>query len=424
VQVANTGPTYYWNKKEERRIYVAKEALKSLVRSTNMDGNSDRDVNRPVDQIALVWFTHTVDKNGYGNFKAFSSVPGDVINNINSAGTSNGDTYRTNGGTNGAAGLFRAALALANAPSTVTVAGKTWDYKRVVIFITDGVSNQFLDKGKNNLYGGQSSNNTYPVGHICRTMDKVVEVASCQVTGTGSNGGGLSIAAPGVVADMDRPITQAGNVSRQDIQPKGIEVFAISLSNIPDTGLSDSIASFPTYYFPADELIVDGSGKTNVDTIMATINTKVEDAPCSQRTDVMDGKPEWLPAFPAADLGSFDGLTLTYPNVGEVILENVENGASYRIPITVSADGTKMSYTKDKMPKGNYKLSAYLYYRHPLDLPTAKPRVYSLIDTSVGEAVQDIVINVGPQSSDTGSFNQQVRQDIKLRLDGDVCKAT
>ena len=418
AQVAGTGPTYYWNNQEERRVYVAKKSLESLVRSTNMLGNPGYDVTRPDDQMALVWFNQAVDKDN-GNFKNFATDPTTLISNINSAGTSNGDVYRTNGGTNGAAGLFRAALALANAPSTVTVAGKTWTYKRVVIFITDGVSNQFLNKNANNLNGGTSDSRTYPTGHACKVAN-VVEIATCQVTGNGTNGGGLTPdGISGIAGKMDRPITQAGNVSKQDIQPKGTEVYAISLSNIPDTGLKDSIASFPKYYFAADTLTKDASGKTNVDKIMEVINTQVESGLCVPKSDALDGKPEYRGTIPPDQYQAAPGLP-SYPTVGEVLLENVENGTTYRIPITADSGGN-LTYLKNDVPKGSYKLEPYLFYRHPLDPPTAGPRRYSLIDTGAGAAVPSIVVNVGPQSSDTGSFNQQIRQDLKLKLLGDVC---
>jgi Putative Flp pilus-assembly TadE/G-like len=416
-----TGPDYWWGTESERRIYVAKKALESLVRSTNMVGNGEYDVNRPVDQVALVWFNSTVDK-GTGNYRNFSSDPNTIITNINDAGKTSDGVYRTQGGTNGAAGLYRAALAFDAAPKKVNFGGKDWDYKRVTIFITDGVSNQFLNKSANNLSGGSSSKDTYPSGHKCN-VSNVAEIATCQVTGTDSNGGGLSVACnscnPKVAGGMDRPITQAGNVSRQDIQPKGAEVYAISLSNIPDTGLKDSIASFPKYYFAASGLNKNADGSTNVDDIMKAINTAVETGLCTPRSDALDGKPEWRSTIPPDQFQAFPGST-TYPVVGEVFLTNVENGSEITIPITADSNGT-LTYRKEDVPKGSYKLEPYLFYRHPLDPPTAGPRRYSLIDTGAGAPISAIVVNVGPGSSSTGSFNQQVRQDLKLRLLGDVC---
>lgn len=413
VQVTGTGPTYYWNNVNERRITVAKRAIEALVRSTNMDGNgSQRDTTRPVDQMALVWFTQTVQRTGTGNFRTFSSNPDQIIRNINDAGAYNGDRYRTSGGTNGAAGLYRAALAFDSAPKTVTELGKTWEYKRVVIFITDGVSNQFLNTSASNLHGGSSDINTYPIGHVCR-VSNVVEIASCQVTGDGVRGGGM-------YRGMDRPITQAGNVSKQNLQANNVEVFAISLSNIPDTGLKDSIASFPSYYFSADTLTFDANGKTNVDKIMEAINTKVESGLCVARSDALDGGEPWRSTIPPDHFVPVAGLV--YPTVGEVILEDPSNGTRINIPITADSNGT-LTYRKEDVPRGTYQLTPYLFYRHPLDPPSAGPRRYSLI--AVGDEVRtSIPVEVGPQSNQTGSFNQVIQQDLQLRLFGDVCATT
>jgi hypothetical protein len=411
VQRTGTGPDIYWGTESERRIYVAKKAIESLVKSTNMSGNSGYDVTRPDDQMALVWF------NGYspsGNTRAFSNLPSTIISNISSAGAYNGSQYRTEGGTNGAAGLYRASLLLDGAPKNVTVNGKTWDYKRVVVFITDGVSNQFLNKSRSDLNGGASDKNTYASSHVCH-VNNVSEIATCQVTGDGVRGGGM-------YNGMDRPITQAGNVSKQDLQAKGAEVYAISLSNIPATGLQDSIASFPKYYFAADTLERDGSGKTNVDKIMEVINTMVETGQCVPRSDVLDGNPEFKGTILPSEYVAKPGLP-TYPQVGEVVLENIENGTQMTIPIMADSQG-RTTYSKDEVPQGNYKLTPYVFYRHPLDPASAGPRRYSLIDTGASDPSSSMVITVGPQSSQSGSFVQQNRQDLKLRLYGDVCAAS
>jgi hypothetical protein len=395
-----------WSTTEERRIYVAKTAIESLVRSTNMQGNgSNYDINRPVDQMALVWYNDAAPS---GNTRGFSSVPGTIITDVRAAGRYGSDNYHTQGGTNGAAALYRAALMLDAAPKSVTdVAGKKWDYKRVVIFITDGVSNRFLDTSKSDLKGASSDKNTYPSSHVCH-VNNVIEIASCQVTSGGGKYNG-----------MDRPITQAGNVSKNDLQANGAEVYAISLSNIPATGLQDSIASFPKYYFAANTLEKDASGKTNVDKIMEVINTMVESGLCVQRSDVLDGKPEFKDTILPNEYQAFAGAP-TYPTVGEVLLENVENGTLIRIPIMADSEG-RTTYTKNDVPKGNYKLTPYVFYRHPLDPPTFGPRRYSLIDNGAGEPSSDMVITVGPQASQSGSFVQQNRQDLKLRLFGNVC---
>lgn len=433
TQRLGTGPNYWWGNVDERRVTVAKRALESLARSTNMPANAGYDNTRPADQMALVWFSDTVQRDGnitsFSGGTNFSSDVGAVPANNGSGGSGllraiyragmQGDVFRTSGGTNGAAGLYRAALAFDQAPSQITDAsGKTWKYKRVVVFITDGVSNQFLNRNAGNLNGGQSGSGTYPSGHYCRTVPNVIEVATCQVTGNEQAGGGVTTGVGGVAAGMDRPITQAGVVSRTDLQAKGVLVYVVSLSNIPDTGLKDTIASFPAYYFPASKLqVVDG--KTNVDTIMEKINTDVESGACSRRSDVLDGKPEWRADIPASHFQPINGLV--YPTVGEVLLKNVDNDTTYTIPITAGTDG-RLSYRKSDVPAGTYRLKPYVFYRHPLDPPTALPRMYGSpleADTS-GEYV---IVTVGPDTATSGAFNPQVQKDLKLKLTGDVCKS-
>ncbi len=407
---------YYWKKVEERRIYVAKQAIMSLVRSTNMPGNPGYDPTRPDDQMALVWFNDYVPSS---NTRAFSNLPNTIANNIKDAGRAYSHDYRTSGGTNGAGGLYRAALMLDAAPRKVNFQGKDWDYKRVVIYITDGVSNIFLNKSDSKLYGGLSEKGTYSKNHPSCYVDKVYELAECQVTGDGVRGGGLTEKYGSIPKGWDRPITMAGQVSKNDLQANGAEVYVIALSNIPATGLQDSIASFPKYYFSAASLERDAQGKTNVDAIMEVINTLVESGQCVPRSDVLDGKPEFKDTILPSEYQAFPGSP-TYPQVGEVRLTNVENGTVIKIPIMADSEG-RTTYVKHDVPKGNYKLKPYVFYRHPLDPPTAGPRQYSLIDTGGGEAISEMVITVGPQSSQAGSFVQQIRQDLKLRLAGDVC---
>lgn len=419
-----TGEKYWWNNVNERRIKVAKDALESLVRSTNMNGNAGvYDPNRPQDQMALVWFNHSVQRDK-GNITLwgasnFSSAPGDLITAVKNAGTFANDTYRTAGGTNGAAALYRAALAYDKASPTVTFGGKTYKYKRVTIFITDGVSNQFLNKSATDLWGGSSTKATYPSTNTACFVNNVIEIASCQITGDGRTiGGGLTTGSGGVARDMDRPITQAGMVSRQDLQPKGVEVYTIALSNIPDTGLKDSIASFPSYYFSAATLTYT-NGRTNVDKIIETINTQVQNGPCTQRSDILDGKPEYRADIPSNQFptGTYRGLS--YPTVGEVRIQNADDGTSYTIPIRADAATGRLTYRRDDVPKGNYRLTAYLYYKHPLDLPSAAPRVYSTI-LGADQTDPSIGLSIGTGGSTVG-LGQEVKVDLKLKLTGDAC---
>jgi hypothetical protein len=434
VQVVGTGPTYFWNNVNERRIRVAKDALEALVRVTNMQGNGDQyDQNRPVDQMSIVWFRNTVNR-GEGNISRFanpagpspyfSSNPDDLRNAIRNAGNLGGDIYRTTGGTNGAAGLFRAALAYDTAPQNVTQNGRTWEYKRVVIFITDGVSNQFLNRSANNLHGGTSDENSWRAGHACRTP-LAVEIATCQVTGNAQvQGGGVTPQGVSVAAGMDRPITQAGQVSRGDLQARGAEVFVVALSNIPSTGLQDTIASFPSNFASADELRRRADGSTNVDDIILKINTEVEGAACEPRSDLLDGNPEFRGTIPAGHFPQSGvnlpelGITLVYPHVGNVLLTNRENNVSYTIPIMADAQGN-LKYSKSDLPRGDYRLSAYVFYKHPLDLPTAGVRMYRNL-VGADSTTQEVVVPVGTGGGEVG-LGKNIVWDVQLKLTGDAC---
>ncbi|MCS6881325.1 MAG: pilus assembly protein TadG-related protein [Oscillochloridaceae bacterium] len=412
AEVTGTGPEYWWSVEADRRITVAKRALYTLVRSTNMPGNAEYDPSRPPDTMALVWYNHEVPSSFT---RGFSSNPTTIIQNIDAAGALNGDRYRTSGGTNSAGALYRASLVLNNAPRTVTQNGRTWEYKRAVVFVTDGVANQFMDRNavQGNLLAGQSRAETYAPGHFCRSLGTlVIENAACQTTDVG----GLSTGGGGVRAGLDRPITQAVRVSREDIQANGTEVYVVALSHIPDTGLRDGVASFPSYFFSARDLQRNADGSTNVDAIMQAINIMVETGLCEPRSDAA-----WTNVIPASNFQAINGLQ--YPVVGAVTLVDQSTGTTYTAPIRADASrGGALSYRFDRLPAGSYRLVARLFYRHSLDLPRVGPREYGLIYQNE-ETVSDIVINVAPNTS-VGAFTQTMRQDLQLRILEDVCRTS
>jgi hypothetical protein len=394
-------PQYAWNVQSERRIYVAKEAIRRLITLTNMPGNAEYNTQRPPDQMALVWYNSTQPSSWtYG----FSDNVTTLRQKVLDANKQGGDPYKSAGGTNGAAGLYRSGLLLEDAPTTVNFAGEEWEYKRVVIFLTDGVSNHFLNPSKGNLAGGQSSSGTYPRGHYCRSLGgKVVENAQCQTTDVG-----------GTYQGKDRPITQMVTTSQDFLQGNeriGAEVYVIALSSIPDTGLRYGVASTPRYHYSAETLEVYGDGTTNVDRIMADINTEVEYGLCQPGSD-----GEWRASVPPDHFQPVSGLT--YPTVGEVFIDDSENGFTASAPVIADTAGN-LTYRFTDIPRGNYELRAYLFYRHPLDPEGAQPRMYSLLyfNESVNSSM---VVNVGSTGQDLG-FTQSVRQDIALRLNGDVC---
>jgi hypothetical protein len=393
ISVTGTGPTYYWATQAERRIYVAKQALLRLVSLTNMPGNASYTTTRPPDQVGVVWFNDTVPA---GNTQLFSSTPAAITSFILNANKTNNDAYRSSGGTNGAAGLYRASLMLAAAPPTVVDAnGQTYSYQNNVILVTDGVSNQFLDTNAANLSGGISSSGTYPAGSYCRNLGSLVtESASCQTTDIG-----------GVYNGWDRPISQMSAVSANSLRNSTLRasVFVIALSSIPSTGLMDGVASSPGYFFSAESLTTLVNGTTNVDGIIDVINSKVLGScvpgPNGTSTDVI---------LPDQFVNGTGGLT--YPTVGEVVIHSSTN--TFTTPIIAGQGGT-LSYAFTDVPQGTYVLEAYLYYHHPLDPPDVM-RQYSKI-LSAEQAVSSFTIDV--------PANQQLHQLLTLKLNGDVCAA-
>jgi hypothetical protein len=393
-------PRFAWTPIQERRIYVAKEAVRLLIKQTNMPGNPGYDPNRPIDQMAIIWFNHDVPPDRI-TLGGFSSDPIALDRAVLDAGAVNGQPYLAQGGTNLAGAIYRANEVLSRAPSTTSQLGRQWTYRRAVILVTDGLANYFLDTRKGTLNGGQSNMNTYPVGHVCR-YSGVTDDAPCQTTEVGGKYNG-----------MDRPVTQMVQEamklkSNQSVQT---DFYVLAISVVPTVGLQDGVASTPRHFYMASTLERDSSGLTNVDRMMLAINEQLERGPCISGSD-----GEWRGTIPGNHFQSINGLR--YPNVGEVILENFSTGSVYRAPIVAGTDG-RVRYTFESIPRGTYRLQAYLFYRHPLDPPTALPRMYSQLFNG-SSSQSDMVVVLEPGSQGVG-FISTIEQNLRLRLDGNVC---
>lgn len=396
----NGAPQYRWTPLEERRIYVAKEAIRLLIEQMNMPGNPGYDPTRPIDQMALIWFNANVPAtNRFG----FSSNPAALKQAVLDAGKQNGDPYQVSGGTNGTGGLYRAQQLLQSAPTTTNQLGREWVYRRAIIFVTDGVTNIFFTTSNSNLNAGQSNSGTYPNGHACRTLgNAAVDNAPCQTTEVG-----------GIYNGMDRPITQMVQRAQAIKADQSVQtdIYVLAISAIPPDGLRDGVATTPRHFYIADTLQRGPDGLNNVDRIMLAINAEIERGPCMSGSD-----GEWRGTIPGNHFQSVGGLS--YPNVGEVILQDLSTNSVYRTPIVAGTDG-RVRYTFESIPRGTYRMQAYLFYRHPLDPPTAQPRMYSQIFTG-GSSQSDMVVVLEPNGQGAG-FISTIEQNLRLRLDGNVC---
>ncbi len=398
VTVTNTGTQNWWTTTSERRIYVAKKALERLVTLSNMPGNPGYDNTRPSDQMAVVWYNEGVPSS---QTLSFSNNPTTIKTYITDLNKTSGDKYRSQGGTNGAGGLYRASLLYQNAPKTVSFNGESVEYKRVVLFVTDGVSNIFLNTSNSNLNGGQSSYTTYKKNSTCyKLKGNVIESASCQTTDVG-----------GKYNNYDRPITQMILTSQNNLRNSTInaEVFVIALSNIPATGLDTGVASSPTYFFTAPSLQVSADGTTNVDQIIDVINEKVETNECIPGpSGTASGK------ITSSEFGS-NPSGFNYPQVGQVVISNDSN--SYTAPILAADDGTLRYHFTAILP-GTYRLQAFIYYRHPLDPTGTQARLYGNL-FSAGTSAQDMMVYV--TSDQRVNNSNRIEQPLTLKLTGDVC---
>ncbi|NTU79807.1 MAG: VWA domain-containing protein [Chloroflexales bacterium] len=424
-QVTNTGVTYYWNNQNERRIGVAKKALETLIRLTNMPGNASYTTSYPNDKMALVWFTDTVQRNGnnevFSNSTPFTDVTSELITKMWDRSThSSGNDYRTSGGTNGAAGLYRAGLILDAAPKEVVhTNGRTYPYKQIVLFITDGVSNQFFHASRSDLRVTQSDSNSYASGHYCKALGaKVIEDAECQTTSVGGvytttltiNGHNQSVG-------LDRPVTQAIRVSQDILQANGYSVFVLALSELPATGLASGIPSFDHYYRSVPTLITNSDGTTNVDNIIKDINAIAEDRECQNGKDPATTDTLLPSQFVPVLLPN--NTTLNYPRVGTVSITGP--GGTFDEYIVADTDG-KISYHFSRVPPGIYSMTARLYYKHPDEPEGIDNRAYEdFWDDQTSSKVGTITVEV-TSDANTGSFLPATQVNIDMRLRGNPCE--
>lgn len=234
----NPGKDTVWRTYQERRVTVAKKAIESFI-----NAKSDADTMRlVVFNKSLGGSTDVYPQNGWSRDKT------ELLDALKKAGAYNGtDPYRTPAGSTPTAdGLEEARSLLQSAPKT---APDGRSYKNVIILMTDGMANVFLNGDLN--WANDICGNIQP-------PDKRLAMAYCQ-TGVTSSG-------------KERPITamvsEAGRLKQSSAKPT---IFAVALSNFDPAGLQ-AVASSPSYFYAANEAGV-------VDDILLEIKGTVSD-PC------------------------------------------------------------------------------------------------------------------------------------------------
>jgi hypothetical protein len=360
-----------WSPTSERRVYIAKQAIHNFIdkmgtndsmRIVSYSGNLDGNYS---DSNAIRDLTKSWPTTGWSSNK--TTLKDAVL----LAGAQNNDPYYTRGGTPSATGIASANQVLSSAPTSS--GGR--DYKRVVIFLTDGVANIFKN------------------GEWFRECGS--EIASCQL---------------GYTNGRAKPITAMANEAANLKQLATI--YAVAFAGVDETGLQD-VASAPNYpYFSS------ANQPDELRTILDAISRDVKGGNC-----VPSGGTTFLNTITDDRVGTVGSVgPQTYPTVGYVYLYD-NNGnplpaGKDKAPIMVDPQTGTLSYRfSDLTPNTTYQMAAFVAYEG---------------DDTISRSY-DQIFNPNLQSTDTrrsftlqsaGSLGQVVPMEpLYLDMNGSVCPA-
>jgi hypothetical protein len=391
-----------WETEEERRIYVAKNAIKHLISLTNMPGNDNYEPTLPGDEMMILGYQSRYDQRSMSEWSDDTGVLEEAVDDVGDAG----GIYKTAGGTNGAAGLYLASQRLSG-DNSVSFNGTKYEYKTVVIFVTDGVSNHLFHPQAPG-YGAGNNNNTsyFPAGHLCASGDvHIPETVDCHINGKVIDPNFESREGK-LFKDgrlYDRPITAMKNVSNEYLKNNGHEVHVVAISAIPSNGLQDGVATSPTFYAEARDLEVGADGKNNVDLIFENIYEKATGDACIRNTDPSKNIIE-----------SGNGLAGLPEGVyGRAYLEGEE---TYQTDILQDENG--LYYRFDGVAEGTYTLSATIWYAHPDEEVDPRPVEYGFIyDETEEQKKPGVTVTI----TSAGSVGGLVEKDVTLAMEQDIC---
>lgn len=329
-----SGPTTPWWNYKERRIYTTKDAIRTFI--SNLGANDTMrytafSSGRGYSGNALV-----VPSSGYTNNKTT------LLTEIDTLGSYNNDPYITNGGTPGPQALQMARTVLSSAPS---VAPNGLPYRDVIIYLTDGVANVFLDGVTNSATDICPSSAGWSQNKAQNTPDP------CQ-TGYSTKFG------------QNRPITEMVNQANLLKEAnKESQIYVIALATVATDGLAQ-VASAQSMLYKANEPGFVGS-------VMEAIRKRVNNTNC-----ISNGGSRYYDRIDASHHSDLSGTyALTSEQFGKVKIYN-DNGTSViaEVPITHDAASGKLGI-KTNLPPGNYQMAAWIGYKGA-DEPTPISRVY------------------------------------------------
>jgi hypothetical protein len=389
-----------WWKVTERRVYVLKQALAG-------PGGFIENM-KPNDTMRIIAFS--TDK-GVNSKAPWTSDQALLKTTVMDAGSYNGDKYRTKGGTNGPSAIADAAKILSNSPPPPAANGLS--YKHVVIYLTDGVANVFLNGNTNYAkdvcpqYGGDA-----------RALNDVW----CQYDKTQPP--------PGYPANSNgrRPISemiyQASLI--KDAHPE-VQIFTVGLANVNPLGLDEVATSPKNLYLATDASLV----PTILDQIYDKVVGNCAETGASNWIGKMDAAhTASSPPMPSMPTGVYGYVYLTgnlsTPNIPWTGPGADPRPAKNMIPIMTDLNGN-LTYSVPPsagLAPDTYHATGYVYYKAANVDPTlggdGQSRQYSRLMQD-GLAVQDVTFTLTP-SQVLGSTQVVDPLNLDLNLNVSLCK--
>lgn len=362
------GPNSSWRVIQDRRIYRTKEALKSFINAMG-----------PFDSMRLTSFStsgiETVPTTGW------TSVKDDLLKELPKLGANPSDyPYRTSGGTPGADAMAKAKDIILAAPATA-LNGQA--YRRVVVYLTDGVANQFLSPGGQNTARDN-----------CPTISVIAALNSpeCQ-TGTMKSG---------QLRPINAMVAQAKLLKEAD---PSLQLYVVALAGVATTGLAQ-VASLPSMMYPVKD----------ANLVTAALDNIREDAEVS--TCLGQGGTTPLDTIAPQNHAELGAPYTLAPNVyGQATI--YDKGGKFIKTVDITLDGANKLSARFDLPPENYQLEAWIGYKGPDD-PKPVSRVYKALSLDEFNPVSRIAITVrANQSLNTTQVALMTYVDLDRSID--VC---
>ncbi len=378
----------YWYKHEdERRIYYAKKALESFV--DEMDENDAMRIIAYSSRYGVNNIEAVDDTRAHGTTEGKAKLKKAILKAGEREVDGETEPYITRGGTPSATGLREARKLLSDNDK----APNGEEYKRVVVFLTDGVANHFVEEVEVPWRKGRTQWNN-DAKDICKGDDNSAENVQCHLGFLD----GTSIA---------RPITAMTLEAEELKTAADATVYAMMMGAAPTDGVEQvaSSAQYP-WYSVADT-------GAEVEDILLKINNNARKDICVPAEDtwkdVIDSAnaPSALPGYEYLGPDTFGLAVLTDPVSGEELYEGY---------IRHDEATGKLSYFIPGVEPGTYDLRVWLGYEGD----DGKTRIYKKFYDRNGDLGYSSTLTV--QVTQADALNDTIVADeAYMELDGYVC---